>query len=110
MHQRRRTPRYAFVGGVAEVTATPSGQYLVASTWELGRFGCFLKTKAPLPAGETVRLRITYELKEFIAAGEVVYVLPAKGMGIAFRGIPSGNQSVLEGWLAQSTQSTPSDM
>lgn len=37
--------------------------------------------------------------------GEVVYALPNKGMGIAFGA--TGNQAVLEGWLAQSK---PSDI
>jgi hypothetical protein len=105
VHERRRTPRHAFVGGVAELTATPSGQYLLASTWELGRFGCFVKTKAPFPAGATVSLRITYDLRKFVAVGEVVYILPDKGMGIAFGAIPPGNEAVLEDWLAQSTPS-----
>jgi PilZ domain-containing protein len=105
MDQRRRTPRYAFVGGVAELTAPPSDQYLVASTGELGRFGCFVRTTNPFPAGAKVSLKITYDGKEFVAAGEVVYVLPDKGMGIVFRAIPPSDQSVLEDWLAQSTPS-----
>jgi hypothetical protein len=102
MQERRRTPRYAFIGGVVEVTASPSGQYLVARTGDLGRFGCFVKTNAPFPAGATVSLKITYNRGELVAGGEVVYVLPDKGMGIAFRTIPTANQGLLEEWLAQS--------
>lgn len=98
--QRRRTPRYPFVGGVAELTDT-SGQYLVAGTAQLSRFGCFVRTKTPFPAGAPISLRITYERREFAADGEVVYALPDKGMGLAFRAIPSGNEKVLEDWLAQ---------
>jgi hypothetical protein len=83
--ERRRTPRYPFLGGVAEITNTPSGEYVVARTSELGRFGCFVKTKSLFSAGATVSLKITYDLNEFVAAGEVVYVLPNTGMGIAFK-------------------------
>jgi len=39
--ERRRTPRYSFVGGIAELTDT-SGQRLLAGTGQLSRFGCFV--------------------------------------------------------------------
>ena len=87
------------------MTAKPSGQYLVAGIKELSRLGCFVKTKTFLPVGASVSLRITYDLREFNASGEVIYVLPGRGMGIAFRAIPPVNQSVLEDWLAQSRHS-----
>jgi hypothetical protein len=67
---------------VTELTFAPSGQYLVARTSQLGRFGCFVKTN-PFSSGSTVSLRITYDLREFVAAGEVVYVLPDKVSHIA---------------------------
>jgi hypothetical protein len=98
--QRRRTPRYHFVGGVAELTDT-SGQYLVAGTAQLSRFGCFVRTRTPFPAGVPISLRITYDGREFAAASEVVYALPNNGMGIAFRTIPSGHEEVLENWLTE---------
>jgi len=98
--QRRRTPRYAFVGGIAELTHT-SGQRLMADTAQLSRFGCFVRTTTPLPARAAVSLRIIYDGDEFAADSEVVYGLPNKGMGIAFRSIPSGHEQVLENWLSQ---------
>lgn len=98
--QRRRTPRYPFVGGVAELTGT-SGQYLVAGTAQLSRFGCFVRTTTPLPAKATVNLRINYDGSEFVAESEVVYALPQKGMGLAFRSISSDHEEVLENWLNQ---------
>jgi hypothetical protein len=99
--QRRRTPRYHFVGGVAELTDTSSGQYLVAGTAQLSRFGCFVRTKASFAAGVPIGLRIIYDGIEFAAASEVVYALPDKGMGLAFRSISSGHEEVLENWLTQ---------
>ena len=99
--ERRRTPRHPF-GGVAEVTALGSGKYFVALTKELGRFGCFVKTTTPCPAGESVTLRITHGGREFVVSGKVVYVAN-EGMGIAFGPIPVGDQAVLEDWLAAIT-------
>jgi PilZ domain len=98
--QRRRTPRYHFVGGVAELTDT-LGQYLVAGTAQLSRFGCFVRTRTPFPAGVPISLRITYDGTEFVADSEVLYALSDKGMGLAFRSIPSGHEEVLENWLTQ---------
>jgi len=97
--ERRRTPRYPF-GGVAEVTASGSGQYLIALTRELGRFGCFVSTNTPFPAGEKVTLKISHEGREFTVSGEVVYALASNGMGIAFGAIAPSQQAVLEDWVA----------
>jgi hypothetical protein len=98
--ERRRAPRYAF-GGVAEVTALRSGQHLVAVTGELARLGCFVKTTTPFPVGEAVNVRITYDDREFMVSGAVVYVLSSEGMGIAFGAITDSDAAVLEDWLAQ---------
>jgi len=56
----------------------------------------------PFATGAAVKLRITYDGKELVAAADVIYVLPGEGMGIAFRAIPPSEQGVLEEWLAQS--------
>lgn len=107
--ERRRTHRYPF-GGVAEVTAPRTGESLTAPTREISRFGCFVKTTTPFPSGETVNLRITESGREFAVSGEVAYVLPTQGMGIAFGAIPVGDQAVLKDWLAEEhqRQMTPS--
>jgi hypothetical protein len=99
--ERRRARRYLF-GGVAEVTASRSGESLTASTREISRYGCFVETKTALHSGETVSLRIVYDGREFVVPGEVAYVLP-HGMGVAFGAIPAGDQAVLENWLAAIT-------
>jgi hypothetical protein len=100
--ERRRAPRYPF-GGVAEVTASESGTYLVAVTGEISRLGCFVKTTTPIAKGKAVNVRITFDGKVFAATGSVVYVLPTQGIGIAFGTIQTDNQTVLEHWLAQIT-------
>ena len=83
------------------MTASESGRYLIALTRELGRFGCFVKTKTPFPAGEEVCLTITHHGREFAVFGEVVYALPYEGMGIGFGAIAVKDQAVLEDWLAE---------
>jgi hypothetical protein len=59
------------------------------------------KDKDSLPAGVPISLRITYDGREFAAASEVIYALPEKGMGLAFRSISSGHGEVLENWLTE---------
>jgi hypothetical protein len=100
--ERRRTPRHTF-GGVAEVTSAQSGKYLVAITAEISRLGCFVKAMTPFASGEAVNVKITYSGRAFSAPGRVIYVLPAKGMGITFGAIPADGQLVLDDWIAEST-------
>ncbi len=101
--ERRRSPRHTF-GGVAEVTSAESGKYLVAITSEIGGLGCFVKTMSPFTSGAAVTVKITYDGQAFSAAGKVVYVLPAKGMGINFSAIAADDQLVLDDWIAESTR------
>jgi PilZ domain len=100
--ERRRTARHTF-GGVAEVTATQSGKYLVAIASEISRLGCFVKTMTPFTSGEPVDVKITYSSRAFSATGRVIYALPAKGMGITFGAISADDQLVLEDWLAETS-------
>ncbi len=85
------------------MTAARSGKYLVAITAEISRLGCFVKTMTPFTSGEAVTVKITYNGQALSAAGKVVYVLPAKGMGINFSAIAADDQLVLDDWIAEST-------
>jgi hypothetical protein len=99
----RRVPRRAF-GGVAEITAAEPGAYIVASTTELSRFGCFVKTQLSLAIGTKVGLKITYEDKVFNGPGEVAYLLPENGMGFRFTTTTPEDVALLEEWLRQQTK------
>jgi hypothetical protein len=99
---RRRVPRYAF-GGVAEISPLHSREYIIASTTELSRLGCFLRTSASVPAGTQVTLKITHDEREFAARGKVAYVLAKRGMGITFELIEPKDEALLEAWLKQAT-------
>ena len=68
MSERRRVPRCAF-GGVAEITTVHPNTYIIVSTGELSRFGCFVTTRATMPIGTKVGLKITYEGRAFNASG-----------------------------------------
>jgi hypothetical protein len=103
MAEHRRVPRRAF-GGVAEITAAHPSAYIVASTAELSRYGCFVTTDVSLPIGTNVSLKITYEDKVFNASGEVAYVLPERGMGIRFTTTAPEDVALLEAWLARQTK------
>ncbi len=95
--ERRRAPRHAFRAR-AEVTAAES---LVAAISNLSQFGCFVKTTTPFPVGKSVSLKITYDGRELTVPGEVAYVQPTKGMGIAFGAILGIDQAILDQWLAE---------
>jgi len=99
---RRRVPRYAF-GGVAEISPLHSDEYIIASTTELSRLGCFVRTCACLPAGTQVSLKITHDGCEFTAHGKVAYVLAKRGVGIEFAVIEPKDDALLETWLKRAT-------
>ena len=99
----RRVPRRAF-GGVAEITTAEPGAYIVASTAELSRYGCFVKTQQSLAIGTKVSLKITYEDKVFNRSGEVAYILPENSMGFRFTTTTPEDVALLEEWLRQQTK------
>ena len=99
--ERRRVPRIAFAG-VAELAAAGPSKHIIAAATNLSRFGCFIKTTAGFPMGCQVSLRVTSEGEEFSSAGEVLYVLPGKGMGIKFGAFSPKDRRVLEGCLSES--------
>jgi hypothetical protein len=103
MSERRRVPRCAF-GGVAEITTLHPSTYLLVSTAELSRFGCFVTTCATMPIGTVVGLKITFEGYVFSASGEVTYVLSEKGMGIKFTTTAPNDVELLEAWLRRQTK------
>jgi PilZ domain-containing protein len=103
MPDRRLVPRLAF-GGVAEIVTAHPYTYMVVSTAELSRHGCFVDTYASLPVGTEVTLKITYAGRVFNARGEVTYALPEKGMGIRFTITAPKDVETLETWLREQTK------
>jgi hypothetical protein len=103
MFERRRVPRFAF-GGVAEITAVHPHTYILVSTADLSRLGCSVTTRATMPIGTKVSLRITYDGRAFNASGEVAYVLSENRMGIKFTTTAPNDVALLEAWLRQQTK------
>ena len=95
MSERRRVPRCAF-GGVAEITTVHPNTYIVVSTANLSRHGCFVTTLAFMPIGTKVGVRITYDGSIFNASGEVAYVLSENGIGIKFTTTAPNDVALLE--------------
>lgn len=89
--------RQAF-GGVAEIW-TVFGRYIVAPTVDLSLNGCFVRTRARLPLGANVKVRITHEGRACVVLGRVVNAVLQEGMDIAFDGPPPKYYEVFEAWL-----------
>ena len=105
---QRRTPRFPF-SAAAEVTRLDTGATESTQVNELSLYGCYLDTKAPLPRGATVSIRIHSGGQFFEAPASVVYSQPTLGMGLAFRDVKPVFLAVLQKWLRQalSKQNAP---
>ncbi len=96
--ERRRSPRYPFFAP-AQLTESPSGARLKASTSDLGSNGCYLDTISPLPLGTIISIQITYQGQVFAAGGVVAHSHPSTGMGVKFIARESGCAVLLATWL-----------
>lgn len=77
-----------------------SGTKVTARTSDVSRTGCYLDTLNPVPAGTTLRLRLTHDGENFETSVRVVYQVPGMGMGVAFVNVPPQQQAILDRWLA----------
>ena len=95
---RNRPWRYPFV---AEVRATDmtSGKQVYGETENLGKSGCCVLTREPLPPGNLMSLEIKKDGILFATQARVAYSLEAKAMGVAFLNVPSEQLPILAGWL-----------
>jgi hypothetical protein len=94
----RRSIRYS-LGAAAEVKNLGSRNEQVLFTRDLSTGGCFLKTRAPLPEGTQIRLRITHRGEEVTAIGRVTENVSTEGMGVEFVEVEPNDRSTLEKWL-----------
>jgi len=96
--ERRRCWRHVF-GGVVELSTIPAQTLIIASTVDICRLGCFVQTRAFIPVGTQVRLKISYDENQLTAVGEVVHMLSGRGVGIKLTGVASEDEALLEVWL-----------
>jgi PilZ domain len=97
---QRRTPRFPF-SAAAEITRLDTGATESTQVNELSLYGCYLDTKAPLPRGSKVNIKIHSGGQFFETPASVVYSQPTLGMGLAFRDVKPVFLAVLQKWLRQ---------
>ena len=95
----RRGVRRVLVVDV-DVTDLQSGTRIRERTKDLSLYGCGVTTQTPFLAGTKVMLKVTYEDKQFVAFGKVMYGRRDIGMGIAFTAIEPKSQKILDDWFA----------
>ena len=101
---RRASPRFPVVLA-AEVTEIATGMRLSARTSDLSRNGCYIDTLNPFSVGSAVLVRLSQSNGVFEGQGQVVYVSPRLGMGIAFsKDLLLSQLAILDRWLAEAAR------
>ena len=74
----------------------------VASTHDISVGGLYMNTKATLPEGSLLLLRIPFaEGKQVVVNAEVVYSNPGNGVGVSFQGLSVSDRATLENELGR---------
>jgi hypothetical protein len=69
----------------------------VASTQDISIGGLYMTTKADLPEGSVLLVRIPFgEWKQVVVNAEVVYVNSGDGVGLRFQGLSAADRALLE--------------
>ena len=68
----------------------------VASTRDLSLGGIYLSTKANIPIGSTLTLRIPVGVQRAVIKGDVVYSNPGQGVGVRFHRLSEEARAVME--------------
>ena len=96
--ERRRTPRYPFVGSI-EMREGTSEDKRTARVKELSMNGCYVDTENPYPIGASLAIKLFTETEFFEAQASVVYSKVNQGMGLTFRETKPYYLMVLRKWL-----------
>ena len=95
---RRRNPRYPFVGSI-EMREGTSEDKRTARVKELSLNGCYVDTEIPYPMGTILAIKLYTETEFFEAQASVVYSKNDRGMGLMFRETKPYYLMVLRKWL-----------
>jgi PilZ domain-containing protein len=68
----------------------------VASTKDISLGGLYMNTRAQIPEGQTLMIRIPIGTQEIICSAEVVYRNPGLGLGVRFIDLSDEARAVLE--------------
>jgi len=91
-HERSRLIIDVFFDG-ADLTG-------VASTKDISPGGLYMNTRAELPEGAVLTLRVPLGGRDVVCNGEVVYSNPGRGVGINFQGLSDEDRAFIEAALA----------
>jgi hypothetical protein len=72
----------------------------VASTQDISAGGLYMTTKAEIPEGALLMLRIPLAGRDLVCNGEVVYSNPGRGVGVNFQGLSEEDRAFLEQAIA----------
>ncbi|HWS55939.1 MAG TPA: PilZ domain-containing protein [Pyrinomonadaceae bacterium] len=95
--ERRRYERSRLIIDVFFDGADLTG---VAATTDISPGGLYMNTKAELPEGAVLTLRIPFEDRDVVCNGEVVYSNPGRGVGVNFQGLSEEDRARIERSLA----------
>jgi len=95
---RRRSPRYSFVGSI-EMREGTSEDKRTARVKELSMNGCYVDMESPYPMGASLAIKLFTETEFFEAQASVIYSRPDHGMGLMFRETKPYYLMVLRKWL-----------
>jgi PilZ domain len=95
---RRRSPRYPFVGSI-EMREGTSEDKRTARVKELSLNGCYVDTENLYPIGTSLAIKLFTETEFFEAQASVIYCQPDLGMGLMFRETKPYYLMVLRKWL-----------
>jgi hypothetical protein len=100
--ERRTFPRYPFTATV-EMVEPQSQTRIQGRTSDLSRGGCYVDSTSSFPAGSSLVIRLTKDMRSFEAQAQVAYSIDGMGMGmgIRFTGADSEQISMLEKWVAE---------
>jgi PilZ domain-containing protein len=101
---RRRNPRYPFVGSI-EMCEGTSEDKRTARVKELSLNGCYVDTESPYPMGASLAIKLFTETEFFEAQASVIYSRPEEGMGLMFRETKPYYLMVLRKWLLSAMMS-----
>jgi hypothetical protein len=95
---RRRSPRYPFVGSI-EMREGTSEDKRTARVKELSLNGCYVDTESLYPVGTSLAIKLFTETEFFEAQASVIYSQENRGMGLMFRETKPYYLMVLRKWL-----------
>jgi len=72
----------------------------VASTKDISPGGLYMHTRAEIPEGSLLTIRVPFPEGDVVVNAEVIYSNPGRGVGVRFVGLAGGDREFLEKELA----------